>query len=218
MILVVIWGSPVRLLWSDPVALIVDLFLCVLLLLFSAQRRRNEWNRLQGEKEPPTLSRTHRPARPAWGEEVSGVTQHHVSVPPSPHPSRSLSEAPGWSAQTRVIIVDSCWHLELIINNDPGREAALIAEDLSSLVPALLYRESRSRINTSSLILDLVWKSRSLPTFLWFLCLLIFEECIMPFSVKHIPRCVLFTFMPPTHTFVSFLFFFFYPYIFLTPP
>lgn len=52
---------------------------CVL-LLFSAQRRRNESNRLQGETEPPTLSRTHRPARPAWGEEVSGVTQHHVSV------------------------------------------------------------------------------------------------------------------------------------------
>lgn len=105
---------------AQPLPLSEGLTCFCVLLLFSAQRRRNESNRLRGETEPPTLSRTHRPARPAWGEEVSGVTQHHVSVTshtPHPPPAEALQR----SALTRVIMADSCRRLELMVNKDPGR-------------------------------------------------------------------------------------------------
>lgn len=53
-------------------SLFVLLYLCVV----HAQRRRNEWSRVQTGKEPVARSRTAQPAWVAWREEVSHPSSH----------------------------------------------------------------------------------------------------------------------------------------------
>lgn len=223
-----------RLLWSDPAALTVwrlqlDLTSClffiylfILSVLFSAQRRRNEWNRLQGGKEPPTPSRTHRPARPAWGKKVSGVTQHHVCSAPT----LCLSEAPGRSTLMSVTMLDSCWHLELIIHNDPGREATLTAEDLDPLVPAGSAVRADHGLTRPGWLWILSENNEAFPHFSasYVLSYLSSVSCLFQCTCKaflaywktQMFGCIVFASMPPTHTHT------FVPpppppYIFLTP-